>query len=94
MEHIVTLSNASKPVIDYAKERTKLIIYPPPSGTLTLSLRSPVVAGKGIVVPSTAPPLVMNVETHGDAVEKIWYGIHSVGGVTFAWYEGILDWPK
>lgn len=90
VEHIVLLTNASLPVIDHSRERTKLVIYPPLSGTLTLSIANPVIAGRGIILPAASPPIVMNVETHGDAVTKQWYGIHSVGNVRFTWYEGIL----
>lgn len=90
-EHIRSLTNASTPVIDYSNRRIKLTIYPPPSGTLTLSIKSPAVANKGIILLSTSMPLVMTVETHGDIVTKQWYGIHSAGGVTFTYYDGELE---
>jgi hypothetical protein len=94
VEHIFTLQANSQPVIDYSKRRTKLIIYPPVSGKLYLSIANPATNNNGIQLVSTSQPIIMSIETHGDMVTKQWYGFASAGGITFTWYEGILEREK
>jgi hypothetical protein len=86
-----TIPNASFPFIQYDKKRVSLIFWPPPSGTLTLSVINPVVADQGISLPNTGHPIVLDVREHGDLCMKAWNVIHSVGGVVCTAHEGRLE---
>lgn len=70
--------------------RTAVIIYPPVSGTLTLSTLSPVVAGVGITLQAAYHPVRYNLKDDGLIVTKGFYGIHSVGGITICCHESRL----
>lgn len=89
-----TVTTASTQLVDRNERRTLLIIYPPPSGTLTVSILTPVVANVGVTLQTTSPPLIMSIQTHGQLLYKAWYAIHSAGGVQCTFHEGVLDPEK
>jgi hypothetical protein len=91
VENKRTIAVTSTPFVDYDKDRTMLTFWPPPSGTLTLSILNPAVANQGITLVSTGVPIVLDIKIHGQLVTKSWYGIHSVGGVVCSCHEGRLD---
>lgn len=91
VERLVTIPNTSVPLVDDDPKRTMLIIHTPPSGRLTLSIKNPVVADVGITLDNLAQSLQLRIEEHGQLVTKAWFGIHSVGGVSVAVYEGHLS---
>lgn len=90
-EQSIRLTTANKIVIDASPNRVTLIIYPPLSGTLTLSLTPVAIAGKGVVLVPASSPLHFDIRKHGNLVCQAWHGIHSVGGVNMVYQEGLLE---
>lgn len=91
MEVPISLTNASQAFLERDLFRTVLILWPPPSGTTTFSINSPVVVDQGITVPSGSPPVVLNIKDHGDIVTRQWFAIHSAGGVRGTAHVGRLE---
>ena len=90
-ERRINLTVVSQRVIDQSKHRRTLILFPPPSGTTTFSIRDPVAANVGIVIPASSPPVTLTLDEHGDIVTKAFFAIHSVGGVVSVYIEGTLE---
>lgn len=91
VEQVDTVPNTSSVFVDDDRDRTLLVFFPPPSGTLTLSIKTPAVANEGIILTAGNLPVVLDIKTHGQMVIKRWYAIHSVGGVKVARYLGRLN---
>jgi hypothetical protein len=87
----VTVPVSSIPVVQRSPNRILLVFFPPLSGTITLQVSGTAVQDAGINLTSASHPLVMNVKDYGDVVTKDWDAIHSVGGVTLAILEGLLE---
>lgn len=60
--------------------RKRLTIYPPASGTATISNEPSVAAGQGITLVAWAAPLYFDIDFHGDCVQAGWYVIYTGGG--------------
>lgn len=71
--------------------RVALTIYPPTSGTVTISTIDPVVATVGIILSPGDHPIHYNIKDDGRIVTKGFWGIHSVGGVTICCHESRLE---
>lgn len=72
-------------------DRVAVTIYPPTSGTVTISTADPVVATVGIILAPGDHPIHYGIKDDGKIVTKGFYGIHSVGGVTICCHESRLE---
>lgn len=67
-------------LIGHSSHRKRLTIYPPISGAATISNESNVASGQGIYFATGAAPLYLDVDYHGDCVQREWYIIYTGGG--------------
>lgn len=70
--------------------RTCLIITPPTANRITLSDKADVTDGNGIVLAAGNPPLILDIEHHGNLVTKRLYGVSNTGSNVLGYaYSGI-----
>lgn len=91
VEKSVTVALTNTEFIDYDAKRVMLIIFPPASGTLTISVGKDPATNSGITLPSTGNPIVLDIKIHGQLVTKAFTAVHSAGAVKCYYYQGHLD---
>jgi hypothetical protein len=78
---IVNALNTSFLLADADPKRIAITFYPPPSGVLTIAVKSPAVANAGIVLASGDHPVTLDLLNGGSLLKTPFYAIHSAGGV-------------
>lgn len=88
----VAVNNVTSVVLCEAnKTRTGIIISPPQSGYITISLVANNTINAGINLFSGAEPLTLTVEQHGEITTRTLYAIHSAGTQTIGTF--LTDLP-
>src|SRR5687767_13336417 len=89
-ENLIAALAAAYQIADANNERITLIIHPPVSGTLMVSVRSDVSLTAGIPLTVGSHPLIFTIQTHGSLVMRPFFAIHSAGGIFTAVDEVLL----
>lgn len=86
----VPISAASVGVVANSPSRYCLVLCPPSTGTMTLSILPEAVANEGIVLAAGNAPVIFTVDDHGDLATRAWSAIHHTGAAVFTAIEGHL----
>lgn len=82
IETTYAIGAAAVLVVPSAGDRTALILGPPSSGTVTFSTVAPVAAGSGLTINAGGAPVILDIRSVGEAVNRGWYAIGSGAGLT------------
>ena len=85
----VTVDTNSTEIVSPSPDRVLLIICPPSTGTLTISIGTSVVAGEGMNLQVSDSPMVITAEQMKDLSFRGWKGIMDAGSATIGVFEGI-----
>jgi len=85
----VSVSTASIELCSPSPDRVLLVICPPSTGTLTISIGTSVVAGEGMNLQVSDSPMVITAEQMKDLSFRGWKGIMDAGSATIGVFEGI-----
>jgi hypothetical protein len=81
-------------LVGMSDKRRRLTIYAPAAGTATLSNEPGVAAGQGITLSAGMAPLYLDVDFHGDCVEREWYVIYATGASGIAFVQTLCYGAK
>jgi hypothetical protein len=74
-----------------SQKRIALVISPPESGFITISMKNVPVAGDGIRLASGHAPLLLNMKDHGNIVQQPLQAIHSAATQTITVWETFVS---
>ena len=91
----VSVSTASIELCSPSPDRVLLVICPPSTGTLTISIGTSVVAGEGLNLEVSDSPLVIGIDNMMDLPFRGWKAIMSAGTASIGIFEGLYyDHPN
>jgi len=75
-----SVPNSSTQLVGVRRDRYRILIYPPDTGTLYVRWGGAVTTTTGIPILAGSPPLNLCRDDIGDKIEADWFGILSVAG--------------
>lgn len=84
-------NGAFSELVKESRGRVALIISPPESGFILISIHNAPSANQGIRLQSTSPPLQLELVKHGDLVNKQLNAIHSAGTQIITVWETFMQ---